>query len=147
MANTRLGGIKGIVAKMGMTFEQYMAEVENGNKWCTGCKQWLLRDFFGKDKTRGDGLDSRCINCRRVKTKRQRNSLAPSSNIRQNAAYAVATAIDKGHLVIPSDLPCFYCGKTAVLYHHHLGYARSHFLDVQAVCKSCHTKIHWGTPI
>ncbi len=146
MAGTTDGGIKSIVKKMGMTYEGYISQVNKGLKWCTRCKQWLPRDSFGNDKTRTDGLDSTCFACRRVKIKRQRQYHPPSDNIRQNAAYAVAAAIKRGNLASPDKLPCFYCGKPAVLYHHHLGYSRSHFLDIQALCKSCHTKVHWGTP-
>lgn len=33
-------------------------------KFCTGCDQWKLLDKFDKDKSKNDGLVSRCKNCR-----------------------------------------------------------------------------------
>lgn len=36
-------------------------------KWCYRCKQWLLLPQFFKDKTRGDGLQSICRGCGKVR--------------------------------------------------------------------------------
>lgn len=42
----------------------------------------------------------------------------------------------------PKKLKCINCGKKAKDYHHHLGYAKEHRLDVIPVCRLCHLKIH-----
>ncbi len=46
-------------------------------------------------------------------------------------------AIQAGELPRPDTLLCAQCGKQAREYHHHLGYAPEHWLDVIPVCSSC----------
>jgi hypothetical protein len=41
---------------------------------------------------------------------------------------------------------CPDCGTPAVIYHHHRGYAPEHWLDVVAMCQSCHGKRHAAAP-
>ncbi len=56
------------------------------------------------------------------------------------ARRAVNHAIEAGRLARPDSLPCFDCGKPAKEYDHYRGYAESHWLDVQAVCRRCHRR-------
>jgi hypothetical protein len=50
--------------------------------------------------------------------------------------------------IIHNDLPrlaqqkCTDCGQQAVNYHHHLGYAPEHWLDVVPLCRKCHRARH-----
>ena|SRR3990167_380487 len=46
-------------------------------------------------------------------------------------------AIEAGRLPMPKTLICVNCGKLAREYHHHLGYAPEHQLDVVPVCSRC----------
>jgi 5-methylcytosine-specific restriction endonuclease McrA len=49
-----------------MDLASYLARIENGEKWCTGCRDWRPVDQFGRDASRSDGLASACQRCRRV---------------------------------------------------------------------------------
>jgi hypothetical protein len=54
---------------------------------------------------------------------------------------AVAAALRSGALVRPDG--CQGCGRAMHLVaHHHLGYAREHWLDVQWLCRRCHKIAH-----
>jgi len=54
----------------------------------------------------------------------------------------VSRAIRSGKLPPAKTLKCNECKKTARDYHHHLGYARKHWLDVIPVCRLCHVHLH-----
>ncbi len=58
----------------------------------------------------------------------------------RDARNAVYYAITHGKLAPPEGQLCFDCQEPAVQYDHYLGYDRAHWLDVQAVCLSCHWK-------
>ena len=56
----------------------------------------------------------------------------------QGGRSAVTSAVKHGLLPRPATIPCVDCGKPAQEYHHHLGYAPEHWLNVVAVCRTCH---------
>jgi hypothetical protein len=45
-------------------------------------------------------------------------------------------------LTTPGDFKCRDCNEQAEEYHHYLGYAPEHWLDVIALCKDCHRQNH-----
>lgn len=57
----------------------------------------------------------------------------------KKARNAVSNAIISRELSRPNIFHC-PCGKQAEQYHHHLGYAPEHRLDVIPVCIKCHYK-------
>lgn len=140
----RIGITKVAAKKIGISYEDYIKKINEGLKWCTSCKQWKPREFFGIDKSRGDGLRAPCFDCSRVKYRKSRGLLAPSEKIQQAASNVIRTLIRQGKLPSPDTIPCIDCGKKAEVYHHHLGYNKSHWADVVALCKSCHHKRHWN---
>jgi len=70
MAQTREGALKTSAKKAGLALEDYIAQVDAGLKRCTRCKTWKLLASFGNDKTRNDGKDSSCFDCRHVKERK-----------------------------------------------------------------------------
>jgi hypothetical protein len=56
------------------------------------------------------------------------------------ARSAVAYAIENSKLPKADSMKCS-CGKPAKEYHHYLGYAPEHYLDVIPVCIKCHSKL------
>jgi len=58
------------------------------------------------------------------------------------AQQAVKRAIRAGEMVRVSELTCEECGGPAREYHHHLGYAEEHQLDVTPLCNTCHKAAH-----
>ena len=56
---------------------------------------------------------------------------------------AVNRAVATGKLSAPEANLCAHCGGDATEYHHH-SYEREHWLDVMALCHSCHMMIHVG---
>lgn len=70
MAQTRLGAIKIFCNRAGIGIDYYLEQISNNLKWCTKCKTWVDRNNFQKDGSRYDGLQTRCNDCVRVKTKK-----------------------------------------------------------------------------
>lgn len=60
---SRLGVLKVAAKRIGISFEDYLANLKIGLKWCTECRRWKPKDQFGRDKARGDGLSVSCSNC------------------------------------------------------------------------------------
>lgn len=137
-------GVMKIAAKrVGLTLEEYEERHNAGLKSCTKCKAWKLEAAFNVDLSRGDGFTATCRDCRRVITRRVRLIPAPSKAMQQGACSAVEYAVKTHRLAPAKTLPCLDCGGPAVEYHHHLGYERRHWLDVVALCDSCHQRRHW----
>lgn len=55
-----IGALKATATRAGLPFDEYLAHLDAGEKWCTRCKTWQLRADFGADRSRGDGLSSVC---------------------------------------------------------------------------------------
>lgn len=63
-------GVQKVAAKrIGIPFDDYIERMAN-EKWCTVCKSWKLRNSFCIDNSRGDGLGSKCVDCRCVKERK-----------------------------------------------------------------------------
>ena len=57
-------GVQKIAAKrLGISFEEYLAHIDAGEKWCHKCTQWKQQNLFSKDRHRGDGLKAICREC------------------------------------------------------------------------------------
>jgi len=66
--------------------------------------------------------------------------LVRSKLLAHRAVYCEVTA---GRMPGSHTLRCIKnCGKHAWVYHHHLGYAEEHWLDVIPMCGSCHRQAH-----
>ena len=65
---------------------------------------------------------------------------------RWKARRAVAHAIRAGKLPKVSTLDCRNCGGRASEYHHYLGYAKEHWLDVHPYCAKCHKQADKTNP-
>lgn len=78
MAQTREGAIKIFCKRVGITPEFYEEQLAKGLKWCSGCKQWVDRNYFIKYRTRVDGLSTKCKDCTHVKVRVDRHTI-PSS--------------------------------------------------------------------
>ena len=139
---SRLGAMKVAARRIGVPVEEYRDQVVAGFKWCYRCRNWVLRERFACDRSRSDGLKAVCLTCDHVKKRKGRLPTATPAQM-QGAHDAVRYAIKRGRLARPTSLPCLDCGSLAAQYHHHRGYERDHWLDVVAVCISCHRKRHW----
>ena len=63
----------------------------------------------------------------------------------RQARWRVANAVKRGKLFRPDR--CQKCNKRGFTEaHHHLGYAEAHHLDVQWLCKECHSREQIGRP-
>jgi hypothetical protein len=60
---------------------------------------------------------------------------------KQKAHQRVAYAVKAGKLPKVSALDCRACGGRASEYHHYLGYAKEHWLDVHPYCAKCHKQV------
>lgn len=70
MAQTKEGALKVSAKKAGLTLDEYKATLESGLKRCTRCKAWKPLSDFGNDRSRSDGLDASCLECRHVKVRK-----------------------------------------------------------------------------
>ncbi len=124
--------------KIGISYEEYLDKLSQGLKWCWKCKTWKLKEMFGIDKNRHDGLHAVCQLCRRTQTGLPK--LPSKQSLDKQARTAVGYAVTSGRLVKASQLPCFDCGKQAREYDHYKGYEKENWFAIQAVCSSCHKK-------
>lgn len=79
MAGSRAGAIRVAAARLGLTEADYRARIDAGLKWCRTCREWHPCDAFGADRSRGDGLASRC------RASFKRNAPGPSIPERRSA--------------------------------------------------------------
>lgn len=137
---TFVGVEKVAAGRLGLTLEQYQAQVQKGLKWCFKCKAWKPIANFGKDISRGDGKKAKCKACEYQKKVKL---LSPETKAVQAAASnAVRTAVRGGDLPKVTSLFC-KCGEPAKHYHHSKGYETEHWLEVEPLCRSCHKLEHW----
>jgi len=134
-------------------------------KKCSGCGQTKTEDQFNKRSYSSDGLRSECRECQRSSSHiyyhenggddnkrkyyvKNRERLLP--NLRKTggatkydpskspARRAVYRAVKNGTIDKPSvcELCRIVCTVEA---HHHLGYSKQNYLDVQWLCRNCHS--------
>lgn len=70
---------------------------------------------------------------------RQKHSKNASYKLRKAARSAVYRAVRSGKIV---KTPCEMCGVDEVQAHHHKGYDQANRLDVQWLCRPCHSRTH-----
>lgn len=58
------GNRKTSARRIGVTADEYERRLAAGEKWCHGCKGWHPVGEFGRDRSRGDGLSSTCLQAR-----------------------------------------------------------------------------------
>lgn len=124
-------------------------------KWCTGCKTEHPKTAFGKDSSRGDGLDAKCLMFRK---RRYSETFIPSDRMKpmgpapdpsrdgdkKQARHRVNLHVQNGRLPHPNTIPCYDClhiwnaGERRHEYDHYLGYSAENHLEVQSVCTTCH---------
>lgn len=141
MPGTREGVLRGAATHLGLTLEEYLGRIEAGLKWCTGCRAWHDRSAFSRDRTTGDGLKTDCVAASRARPRRKREK-----DDRLRARVTVHRAYQRGDLPHPNAVPCVDCGHVWAdgerrhEYDHHNGYDEPHWLDVEAVCTTCHAE-------
>jgi hypothetical protein len=154
MAQTTEGARKVRAKALGLSVEEYVARLDSGNLWCTGCKAWHSEEAFGRDSSRSSGRAATCLDFRRRRysetyvprppVPRGRSFVPARDGDRRQARRRVNYFVEAGLLPNPCDLPCSDCGKRwtdgtpRYEYDHYLGYAAEHHEDVQAVCQPCH---------
>jgi hypothetical protein len=136
-------------------------------KQCVKCNILKSISEFFRDKSRWDGFSPYCKDCRRIEQKeyREKNkdrlsnySIAYQKSEKGKRVHAksvaawqeknrrkrdvhvfINNAIARGLLPRVKSKSCVVCGNQAQEYHHE-DYNKP--LEVQAVCSSCHNKIH-----
>ncbi len=63
----------------------------------------------------------------------------------RRARVAVNRAVMAGKIPRASSLPCVGCGAKAREYHHHAGYDRQNWLNVEPICSQCHKDHHFAS--
>ncbi len=63
------GAIQTAAKRVGLSTEEYIAQRAKGLKHCWGCRQWLPERVFGLDTRRGDGLATRCRECKNARAR------------------------------------------------------------------------------
>ncbi|MCB0063479.1 MAG: HNH endonuclease [Caldilineaceae bacterium] len=60
---SKLGAMKVAAKRIGIDFDEYLARIEAGDKWCHFGKHWQPIDNFHVDRHRGDGRKAVCKTC------------------------------------------------------------------------------------
>lgn len=149
------GALKTAARRLGLTVEEYKAQVAAGLKWCIECRQWQGVEEFGVDRSRGDGLAARCLQSKRSRERQRyvrrprpqpgRRFVASRDGDKKQARRRVNHLVDTGLLPDPGDVPCADCGHLGPdgprhEYDHHLGYGAAYHEAVEAVCSTCHRR-------
>lgn len=80
-----------------------------------------------------------CVNPAHLRLAVWRPENDATSEDKVSAGYAVHRAVwSSGVLPQVSSQKCVKCGSQAAHYHHYLGYAPEHWLDVEPLCNRCH---------
>ena len=58
-----LGVAKTAAAKIGCTVDEWISRRASGERWCTTCRTWWLRENMHPDHGRPDGIGVRCWAC------------------------------------------------------------------------------------
>lgn len=152
---------KSAAARIGVSVQVYLKRRRAGLKWCTKCRDWRPLALFPIDRSRGDGLASKCIPSRAIPplTKEQRRH-------RANRTYRLYYASQGGariraqkiarrrgcEPVNPRDRElafnhflgrCAYCGKNADTIDHAIPVSRqggSHRGNLLPACASCNSR-------
>ena len=125
---------------------------ENGktiHKVCGTCKTSKSKSSFNKDRTKGDGLQTQCRECKHKAQKSHYERLKPDYMEKQRgiraanpemrtAHQSVHRAIKAGILIRPDSCPVCGNSKMRIEAHHHKGYEKEFALDVLFLCTSCH---------
>ena len=138
------------------------------SKQCTKCKQILPISNFRPHTDCRDGYRYRCRECERLYHRRRRqltevrqreneysrlyrqqrgrgyNKAAYLSEYSRtgSARQAIKRALYHNQLLQITHCFCVLCFHEAHVYHHYLGYAPEHVLDVLPLCGTCHKKAH-----
>ena len=124
------------------------------DSWCKACKKAYAQSKSGKAahlkamqkyREHGTGKEADRRYEQSVKGKHSRCRQGAKHRLKypekHKARTAVGNAIKAGALPHPTTLNCV-CGHFAREYHHHLGYAPEHRLDVIPMCIQCHHDLH-----
>ena len=137
-------------------------------KKCCHCKKTKPFSKFFKNRSTKDGYQSWCKICFYNSVKKYRRTeqgratqeryrqkeksklkhcfyqkrYCQENKLKVQAHRAVTNAVKSGKLPRPDSLKCFYCPEQANQYHHYLGYAKEHWLDVIALSELCHKSCH-----
>ena len=139
-------------------------------KTCAKCKLQKDRSFFGNNKSRKDGKNPYCKECKNLLTKEYRHKFPERDRLTYSKSYAknkhkmrdrhkinsnnwrklypsaakahvaVRMALISGDLIIPSI--CQRCQKELKLYAHHPNYGYNEPLNIIWLCRSCHNFVH-----
>lgn len=132
-----------------------MSKIEWTNKTCFRCQKKLPFDCFGLDKSRYDGLNASCKNCRKAARKRtyvpklNKKKMGPEpaeerEGDKKQARRRVNVLVRTNRLPHPNAIPCASCGHIWVEgerrheYHHYAGYAAGNHLIIESLCTTCH---------
>jgi hypothetical protein len=66
------GGYQHAANALGISVDEYRRRRDDGEKWCTWCKDWHPIGVFGSDRSRADGLQTRCRDAARAVCRAQR---------------------------------------------------------------------------
>lgn len=157
--------MKTAAKRIGVSLEEYRSRVVLGQKWCTGCRAWHSRSVFPRDRSRGDGLRSKCGRTikPRPKTPEQRRETARTGYRRYYAGiggpairarvYARKRAtepvspLDRELVFEKFDGRCAYCGNPATSIDHVVSVKRggdSRRGNLLPACTTCNSRKNAG---
>lgn len=122
-------------------------------KQCSNCKRKLPMSDYHRDRTRPDGLKAYCKDCISEFSKEYKSRSDVKARARERykskdwlklhrAKTAVYHAVKRGELRPVSDHICYCCESNQAEDYHHISYQKKFDLDVIALCKSCHIRMH-----
>lgn len=66
MAQTPEGAIKCAAKRMGINIEEYISHMKIGERRCSKCKNWKIKEFFPQNSGPKNSISGTCLECSRV---------------------------------------------------------------------------------
>ncbi len=162
MPQTKAGALKSAASHYGISVDELVRLRDAGLRRCSNCKRWKALQDFHINPKQSQGRSNICRRCEKQRRddtyfplpqdqcKHFRGHRVPARDgDRIQAEHRVNHEVDIGHRPDPDELPCSQCGHLGSdvrhNYHHHVGYASEHHLDVVVLCVKCHRATHGPT--
>lgn len=104
--------IKTASTRIGVTPEEYITFRQQGQKFCSSCRQWLNSERFQSDASKFDGLSSRCGLC--IKAFKPQYQWKPKDYFKDYQKGAKRRSLDFSlsfeEFMLFWQCDCFYCG-------------------------------------
>jgi hypothetical protein len=105
---TRIGAIKCAAKRCGITYEDYLRNLEAGLARCFYCNTWLSLDSFQKTTIRANSCSSMCKACKKIWDQTPKGRFSTYKCKAKNRKIQFCLSFEE--FMVFWNQPCYYCG-------------------------------------